>query len=119
MSSPDSEEIEESAAGAIEENAVDAATMRNASVSSPSRNDERPGHPVRDAVLITVVAVALIALLVFAVFKLTIRPRTERRPASIQSMRVTNLPVQDRVFEAVVSPDDNYTAFVLPIRDFR
>lgn len=70
-----------------------ATAERRAVAPEPERTGERPGHPVRDAVLITLAAVGLLALLVFAVFKLTIRPRTERRPAALQSIQVTRPPV--------------------------
>jgi eukaryotic-like serine/threonine-protein kinase len=71
----------------------------------------RGGHPVRDAVLITVVAVAVLGGLIYAVFKFTIRPRTERRPPAFQSMKVTRLPVSGEVQEAAISPDGKYLAY--------
>jgi len=74
----------------------------------------RGGHPVRDAVLITVVSVLVFAALVYAVFKFTIRPRTERRPPAFQSMKVTRLPVSGEVQEAAISPDGMYLAYVAP-----
>jgi Tol biopolymer transport system component/DNA-binding winged helix-turn-helix (wHTH) protein len=71
----------------------------------------RGGHPVRDAVLIAVVAVLLFGGLVYAVFRFTIRPRTERRAPAFQSMKVTRLPVSGEVHEAAISPDGKYLVY--------
>ncbi|HZI20384.1 MAG TPA: winged helix-turn-helix domain-containing protein [Pyrinomonadaceae bacterium] len=72
----------------------------------------RGGHPVRDAVLIAVVAVLVLGGLIYAVFRFTIRPRTERRPPAFESMKVTRLPVAGEVQEAAISPDGKYLAYV-------
>ena len=73
------------------------------------------GHPVRAAVLITVALVLAVAALVYAVFRFSVRPETERAgvqsAAGFQSMKVTRLPVTGVVSEAVISPDGNYLAY--------
>jgi Tol biopolymer transport system component/DNA-binding winged helix-turn-helix (wHTH) protein len=74
--------------------------------------DGRGGHPVRDAVLIAVVAVLFLGGLIYAVFRFTIRPRTERRPPAFESMKVTRLPVSGDVQEAALSPDGKYLAYI-------
>ncbi|HYY97925.1 MAG TPA: transcriptional regulator, partial [Pyrinomonadaceae bacterium] len=57
---------------------------------------ETPGLPVRAAVLITIVALAAVAGLVYFVYRFSVRPETETgrqgRAPSFQSMRVTRLP---------------------------
>lgn len=72
------------------------------------------GHPVRGAVVISLVAVALVAALVYAVFRFVVRPQTVNVPrvTAFQSMKVTRLPVTGAVIEAVISPDGNYLAYV-------
>jgi Tol biopolymer transport system component len=70
---------------------------------------------VRAAVLIAAAAVAVVALLVYALFRFSVRPDDERAAArtasGFQSMKVTRLPVTGLVSEAVISPDGNYLAY--------
>jgi Tol biopolymer transport system component/DNA-binding winged helix-turn-helix (wHTH) protein len=106
---------------------VDARTATPSSTvkaSTPSTNTEAPvfathqrgaqgQHPVRAAVIISVVALVGVTLLVYAVFRLSIRPETETsRAPSFQSMKVTRLPATGAVSEAVISPDGKYFAYV-------
>ncbi|MBC7932468.1 MAG: winged helix-turn-helix domain-containing protein, partial [Rubrivivax sp.] len=72
------------------------------------------GHPVRGAVVISLVVVALVAALVYAVFRFVVRPQTVNVPrvTAFQSMKVTRLPVTGAVIEAVISPDGNYLAYI-------
>jgi Tol biopolymer transport system component/DNA-binding winged helix-turn-helix (wHTH) protein len=72
-------------------------------------------HPVRAAVIISVVAFVGVAVLVYAIFRLSIRPETESargRAPAFQSMKVTRLPATGAVAEAVISPDGKYFAYV-------
>jgi Tol biopolymer transport system component/DNA-binding winged helix-turn-helix (wHTH) protein len=107
---------------AADSTAIHTTSEIHATVDAPAALHEsaRPGHPVRDAVLITLAAVLAMAGLVFVVFKLAVRPRTERRtPPAFQSMKVTRLPVQGQVLEAAISPDGKYLAYVAPEPDGR
>jgi eukaryotic-like serine/threonine-protein kinase len=72
------------------------------------------GHPVRAAILISVVVVAVVAALVYAVFRFVVRPQTESPPRapSFQSMKIQRLPVTGTVMEATISPDGKYVAYV-------
>jgi Tol biopolymer transport system component/DNA-binding winged helix-turn-helix (wHTH) protein len=72
-------------------------------------------HPVRAAVIISVVALVGVTVLVYAIFRLSIRPETETargRAPAFQSMKVTRLPATGTVNEAVISPDGKYFAYV-------
>jgi Tol biopolymer transport system component/DNA-binding winged helix-turn-helix (wHTH) protein len=86
-----------------------------APLSSASDAARAPvGHPVRAAVLIAAVVFLSVAALVYAIFRLSVRPETERERAlapAFQSMKVTRLPVTGLVAEAVISPDGNYFAY--------
>jgi Tol biopolymer transport system component/DNA-binding winged helix-turn-helix (wHTH) protein len=80
-----------------------------------SRQRETRGHPVRAAIIISIVAFVGVAVLVYAVFRLSVRPETERtreRAPAFQSMKVTRLPATGAVSEAVISPDGKYFAYV-------
>lgn len=91
-----------------------------AEARTSARHEERPGgHPVRAAVLISVAVVLVFAALVYAVFKLSVRPQTVPRTPAFQSMKVTRLPVSGDVFEAAISPDGNYLAYIAPEADGR
>jgi Tol biopolymer transport system component/DNA-binding winged helix-turn-helix (wHTH) protein len=81
---------------------------------APGGYTEASGHPVRAAIVISLVVFAAVAVLVYGVFRFSIRPETEtaRAPApAFQSMKVTRLPVTGSVAEAVISPDGNYLAY--------
>jgi Tol biopolymer transport system component/DNA-binding winged helix-turn-helix (wHTH) protein len=74
---------------------------------------ERRGHPVRAAVIISVVAFVGVAALVYFVYRFSVRPEAEReRAPAFQSMKVTRLPATGAVSEAVISPDGKYFAYV-------
>jgi Tol biopolymer transport system component/DNA-binding winged helix-turn-helix (wHTH) protein len=79
---------------------------------SATRAASAGGHPARAVVLISVAALAAVSLLVYAVFRLSVRPDTERRAPAFQSMKVTRLPVTGSVSEAVISPDGKTLAYV-------
>ena len=90
------------------------ATPSSSSVSARPAQP-REGHPVRAAVLISVVLFVSVALLVYTIYRLSVRPDVERARAperGFQSMQVTRLPVTGSVAEAVISPDGNYLAYV-------
>ena len=73
------------------------------------------GHPVRAAILISIVVFTSVAALVYVIYRLSVRPDVERARApapAFQSMKVTRLPVTGSVAEAVISPDGNYLAYV-------
>jgi Tol biopolymer transport system component/DNA-binding winged helix-turn-helix (wHTH) protein len=85
--------------------------------AAPALSKPRDGHPVRAAVLIALAVFGSVALLVYAVYRLSVRPDIERArtPAperGFQSMQVARLPVTGSVAEAVISPDGNYLAYV-------
>jgi len=76
---------------------------------------ETQGHPVRAAVIISIVAFASVAALVYFVYRFSVRPETEAargRAPAFQSMKVTRLPASGTVNEAVISPDGKYFAYV-------
>lgn len=82
---------------------------------SSSFHAETQGHPVRAAVLISIVAVVSVAALVYFVYRFSVRPEAESargRTPSFQSMKVTRLPASGTVNEAVISPDGKYFAYV-------
>jgi len=92
-----------------------AAAALSSARAEPARARPREGHPVRDAVIISVVVFVSVALLVYAIYRLSVRPDVERARAperGFQSMQVTRLPVTGSVAEAVISPDGNYLAYV-------
>lgn len=102
-------------------NAPAAPTATLASASSAATPDDASyapradaGHPVRGAIVISVVVVAFVAALVYAVFRFVVRPQTENVPrvTAFQSMKVTRLPVTGAVVEAAISPDGKYLAYV-------
>ncbi|HEX7313382.1 MAG TPA: winged helix-turn-helix domain-containing protein [Pyrinomonadaceae bacterium] len=74
------------------------------------------GHPARAAVLIAAAVFVSVALLVFAIYKTSVRPDVERAgtaaPATFPEMKLTRLPVTGAVTEAVISPDGNYLAYI-------
>ncbi|MDT7809895.1 MAG: hypothetical protein QOJ70_3708 [Acidobacteriota bacterium] len=93
--------------------------------SSTSAAPASDGHPVRAAVLIAVVVFVSVAALVYAIFRLSVHPDTERapRPApAFQSMKVTRLPVVafdwSRGNRPVATRSVETTGVVL-IKDFR
>jgi Tol biopolymer transport system component/DNA-binding winged helix-turn-helix (wHTH) protein len=93
---------------------VQTAAPSSSSVPAPHAQ-ARDGHPVRAAVLISVAVFVSVALLVYAIYRLSVRPDVERARAperGFQSMQVTRLPVTGSVAEAVISPDGNYLAYV-------
>jgi Tol biopolymer transport system component/DNA-binding winged helix-turn-helix (wHTH) protein len=93
----------------------DAASAPSSADAEPSRARPSGGHPVRAAVLISVAVFASVALLVYVIYRLSVRPDVERAGATergFQSMQVTRLPVTGSVAEAVISPDGNYLAYV-------
>ena len=129
-----SDASEESARASVEATSADASEVE-AQTPTPSSNVEastRPSnteaalfaspqharpllHPVRAAIIISIVAFLGVALLVYAVFRLSVRPETERereRTPAFQSMKVTRLPSSGTVNEAVISPDGKYFAYV-------
>jgi Tol biopolymer transport system component/DNA-binding winged helix-turn-helix (wHTH) protein len=76
---------------------------------------EAEGHPVRAAVVISIVAVACVVGLVYFVYRFSVRPEAEsarQRPPAFQSMKVTRLPSTGAASEAVISPDGKYFAYV-------
>jgi Tol biopolymer transport system component/DNA-binding winged helix-turn-helix (wHTH) protein len=85
-----------------------------ASPSHASAPHAGAGHPVRGAIVISVAVVAFVGALVYGVFRFVVRPQTENVPrvTAFQSMKVTRLPVTGAVFEAVISPDGKYLAYV-------
>jgi Tol biopolymer transport system component/DNA-binding winged helix-turn-helix (wHTH) protein len=108
----------ESAAGAANTESrnggVTTAAPSSSSIPAPPAQ-AREGHPVRAAVLISVAVFVSVALLVYAIYRLSVRPDVERARAperGFQSMQVTRLPVTGSVAEAVISPDGNYLAYV-------
>jgi Tol biopolymer transport system component/DNA-binding winged helix-turn-helix (wHTH) protein len=82
--------------------------------TAPLYPPDSHGHPVRAAILISVVAVLSVSALIYGVFRFVIHPKTElmERPPAFQSMKVTRLPVAGVVDEAVISPDGKYLAYV-------
>src|SRR5579885_302237 len=87
------------------------APMRDESVSRQTPGAD--GHPVRAAVLITVVVLAVVAAVVDLIFRFSVRPDDEQRRApAFESMKVTRLPVPGTVAEAVISPDGKTLAYV-------
>jgi Tol biopolymer transport system component/DNA-binding winged helix-turn-helix (wHTH) protein len=94
--------------------------------SAPSSNDkeeaaavrlqrETQGHPIRAAVIISIVALGVVVGLIYFVYRFSVRPETEserRRAPAFQSMKVTRLPSSGSVSEAVISPDGKYFAYV-------
>jgi Tol biopolymer transport system component/DNA-binding winged helix-turn-helix (wHTH) protein len=93
---------------------VQTATPSSSSAPAPPAQT-REGHPVLAAVLISVAVFVSVALLVYAIYRLSVRPDVERARAperGFQSMQVTRLPVTGSVAEAVISPDGNYLAYV-------
>jgi Tol biopolymer transport system component/DNA-binding winged helix-turn-helix (wHTH) protein len=95
---------------------VSAAASSNDDESlSSSFQIETQGHPVRAAVVISVVAFVSVAALVYFVYRLSVRPEAESargRAPAFQSMKVTRLPSTGTVNEAVISPDGKYFAYV-------
>lgn len=82
---------------------------------SSSFQIETQGHPVRAAVVISVVAFVSVAALVYFVYRFSVRPETEAdrgRAPAFQSMKITRLPASGTVNEAVISPDGKYFAYV-------
>ena len=80
----------------------------------PAAGARPAGRPALAAVLIAAAVFASVAALVYAVYRLSVRPEAEsaRRPAApFQSMKVTRLPVTGSVAQAVISPDGNYLAY--------
>ncbi|HKG12289.1 MAG TPA: winged helix-turn-helix domain-containing protein [Pyrinomonadaceae bacterium] len=76
---------------------------------------ETHGHPVRAAVVISIVAFLSVAALVYFVYRFSVRPEAESargRAPAFQSMKVTRLPSTGTVNEAVISPDGKYFAYV-------
>lgn len=90
-----------------------------ASVGPASHHEARPGHPVRAAVIISIAVVLIFGALVYAVYKLSVKPQTAPRAPAFQSMKVTRLPVSGDVIEAAISPDGNYLAYIAPETDGR
>jgi Tol biopolymer transport system component/DNA-binding winged helix-turn-helix (wHTH) protein len=95
--------------------------------SAPSSNDkaeayagahrqrETQDHPVRAAVIISIVALVFVVGLVYFVYRFSVRPEAESergRAPAFQSMKVTRLPSSGSVSEAVISPDGKYFAYV-------
>lgn len=73
------------------------------------------GHPARAAFIIALLLFGAIALLVFLIYKFSVRPDVERArtPATaFPTMNLSRLPVTGAVGEAVISPDGNYLAYV-------
>lgn len=95
------------------------AQERVAGAPSTAQPQAPPGHPVRAAIVISIAVFLIFAALVYAVYKLSVRPRTAPRTPAFQSMKVTRLPVSGDVFEAAISPDGNYLAYVAPEADGR
>lgn len=94
---------------------VTAAPPSNEEELSSSFQVEPQGHPVRAAVVISVVAFVSVAALVYFVYRFSVRPETESarvRAPAFQSMKVTRLPASGTVNEAVISPDGKYFAYV-------
>ena len=91
-----------------------AALSSNAEASAVANAQRATGdHPVRAAVIISIVALAGVVGLIYAVFRLSVQPEAEReRAPAFQSMRVTRLPSSGAVSEAVISPDGKYFAYV-------
>jgi Tol biopolymer transport system component/DNA-binding winged helix-turn-helix (wHTH) protein len=92
------------------------AAPSSTSDGTPQTEVQQPaGHPVRAAVLISGAVLVAVAALVYAVFRFSVRPETERAgvqtAAGFQSMKVTRLPVTGVVSEAVISPDGNYLVY--------
>lgn len=82
---------------------------------SPSFHAETQGHPVRAAVIISIVAFLSAAALVYFVYRFSVRPEAESvrgRAPAFQSMKVTRLPSTGSVNEAAISPDGKYFAYV-------
>jgi Tol biopolymer transport system component/DNA-binding winged helix-turn-helix (wHTH) protein len=101
---------------------VEAAARPSFEEAAARRLNETPGHPVRAAVLISIVAFLSVAGLVYAVYRLAVKPDTEpaaRRAPSFQSMKVTRLPSSGAVAEAVISPDGKYFAYAATEPDGR
>jgi Tol biopolymer transport system component/DNA-binding winged helix-turn-helix (wHTH) protein len=91
-------------------------TNTEATLRLASHQRETQGHhPVRAAVIISIVAFVGVAALVYAVFRLSVSPEAESargRAPAFQSMKVTRLPSTGAVAEAVISPDGKYFAYV-------
>lgn len=82
---------------------------------SSSFHVETQGHPVRAAVVISVVAFVAVAALVYFVYRVSVKPEADSarvRAPAFQSMKVTRLPASGTVNEAVISPDGKYFAYV-------
>jgi Tol biopolymer transport system component/DNA-binding winged helix-turn-helix (wHTH) protein len=94
--------------------ATSLSTIAGATTSRVPASAADAGHPVRGAIFITIVAVTLVAALVYAVFRFVVRPQTDSTPraSSFQSMKVTRIPVSGAVMEAAISPDGKYLAYV-------
>jgi len=83
------------------------------SVGAALPSPERPGHPARAAVLISLAAVLGFGALVYAVYRFSLRPHlAPHRPAPFESMQLTRLPVPGAVADAAVSPDGKVLAYV-------
>ncbi|HVF43670.1 MAG TPA: winged helix-turn-helix domain-containing protein [Pyrinomonadaceae bacterium] len=92
-----------------------AAAPPNEEELSSSFHVEEHGHPVRAAVVISVVAFVSVAALVYFVYRFSVKPEAESargRAPAFQSMKVTRLPASGTVNEAVISPDGKYFAYV-------
>ncbi|HYH87342.1 MAG TPA: winged helix-turn-helix domain-containing protein, partial [Pyrinomonadaceae bacterium] len=108
--------IETDATAATPSSTTDGATPPRVA-AAPSRvaaQQADAGHPVRGAIVISFVAVAFVAALVYGVFRFVVRPQTASTPraSAFQSMKVTRIPVSGAVIEASISPDGKYLAYV-------
>ncbi len=90
-------------------------TNAEAALFAAHQRETRGHHPVRAAVIISIVAFVSVAALVYFVYRFSVRPEAERasvRAPAFQSMKVTRLPATGAVSEAVISPDGKYFAYV-------
>jgi Tol biopolymer transport system component/DNA-binding winged helix-turn-helix (wHTH) protein len=100
------------------------ANAPDAAAASPSHAASLPSpagreRPARAAFLIALVAVLAFASLVYVVWRFAVRPEVAPRPAAFQEMKITRLPVTGDVYEAVISPDGKYLAYLAPEPDRR
>jgi Tol biopolymer transport system component/DNA-binding winged helix-turn-helix (wHTH) protein len=96
-----------------------AATAATTTTPAPTQDEsatrqtpKADGHPVRAAILITVVVLAVVASVAYLIFRFSVRPEAKRSAPAFESMKVTRLPVTGSVTEAAISPDGKTLAYV-------
>ncbi|MGH9900472.1 MAG: winged helix-turn-helix domain-containing protein [Pyrinomonadaceae bacterium] len=88
-----------------------------AAVQNIGHRGERVGRPLLGAVVISLAVVVAASAVIYALIKLVVReqaaPPTASSAAPFQTMKVTRLPINGKVEEAVISPDGRYVAYMV------